>query len=99
MKVAQLILLIAVILFHVTEGRLVEENAEEALRGLKTRSRWPELLHTDGEAAKKAILAEYPKLDVQIVFIRDVVSGDYRRNRVRIRVNKTDTVVRIPKIG
>lgn len=99
MKATLLILLIIVIMFHVTESRFAEEKAKESLRGLKTRSSWPELLQMDGEDARDAILEQYPELQVEIVFVRDMVSADYRRDRVRIRVNNSGEVVRIPKIG
>jgi len=61
---------------------------------------WPALVGTDGDKAVATIKKENPELEVIKVNKDDIVTGDYKENRVRVFVDPaTNKVARAPRVG
>ena len=60
---------------------------------------WPEAVGKTGEEAKTLIIASNSKLRVEIIPIDDYVTADYWEDRVRVRVDDSNIVVKTPTIG
>lgn len=75
----------------------IDLNAE--MPEMPSKTEWPELVGKDGEEAKAKILEEFPKLTVFTVKVGSMVTMDYRMDRVRVWVNASGVVARLPKVG
>jgi hypothetical protein len=64
-----------------------------------TKTSWPELVGTRGTYAQRVINSERPDLTVQIVKYGQMVTMDYREDRVRIYLNQSGKVGSTPTIG
>ena len=60
---------------------------------------WPDLVGSSGEAAAAAIRAARPDLSVSLVGVDDMMTMDFREDRVRIRVKEDGTVDSVPQVG
>ncbi|KQK13341.1 hypothetical protein BRADI_1g09487v3 [Brachypodium distachyon] len=63
------------------------------------KSSWPEVLGAPAEAAKQTILRDRPDVQVFIVPPGNSVTGDFNNKRVRVFVDSSNKVVKVPKIG
>jgi hypothetical protein len=63
------------------------------------KTSWPELLGAPSDAAKQKILSDRPDVRVFVVPPGSSVTTDFDEKRVRIFVNKSDNVIRVPTIG
>ncbi|EHA8591595.1 Glu S.griseus protease inhibitor, partial [Cocos nucifera] len=63
------------------------------------KSSWPELVGVKGKEAEKIIEKENPAVDAIIVTVGDVVTGDFRCDRVWVWVDEDGKVAQVPKIG
>ncbi|KVG43185.1 Proteinase inhibitor I13, potato inhibitor I [Cynara cardunculus var. scolymus] len=60
---------------------------------------WPEVVGRRGEDAVVTIERENPRVDAFVILDGTPVTGDFRCDRVRVRVNSRGIVVRTPEIG
>ncbi|XP_071949484.1 uncharacterized protein [Antedon mediterranea] len=60
---------------------------------------WPSLVGKKGEEAQKFISKERPELKIVILNKDDMMTMDFREDRVRIFVDDNQVVVRPPKTG
>lgn len=60
---------------------------------------FPTLNGLEGEEARKIIEKEFPSLSVQVVPEDSMVTMDFREDRVRIFVNASGKVARVPMLG
>ena len=67
--------------------------------GASAARSWPDLVGSSGEAAAAAIRAERPSLSVSLVGVDDMMTMDFREDRVRIRVKEDGTVDSVPQVG
>jgi hypothetical protein len=67
--------------------------------GDNTKTAWPEVKGLPAEAAKHKILADRP--DVKVVVVREgsAVTTDFNIKRVRVFVDSTGIVAKVPKVG
>lgn len=63
------------------------------------KSSWPELVGTTGQAAAATIERENPRVDAIVILNGAPVTGDFRCDRVWVRVNSRGIVVQAPGIG
>ncbi|OWM74131.1 hypothetical protein CDL15_Pgr008442 [Punica granatum] len=63
------------------------------------KSSWPELIGLNGEAASAKIMMENPKVQASTVKEGSFVTSDFRCDRVRVWVDNSDIVTRVPQIG
>lgn len=63
------------------------------------KSSWPELVGVNGKKAVTIIEKENPNVDAIIVMIGDIVTQDFRCDRVRVWVDKYGIVGQVPRIG
>ncbi|KAF8392256.1 hypothetical protein HHK36_022598 [Tetracentron sinense] len=63
------------------------------------KSSWPELLGTQGEVAAATIERENPLVTAVIVLEGSVVTADFLCTRVRVWVDNSGIVTRVPTIG
>lgn len=63
------------------------------------KTEWPELVGKDAEEATTVIDKEHPGLKIQIIPENSFVVKNLEEKRVRIFVNREQTVVKIPCIG
>ncbi|KAM0050843.1 putative proteinase inhibitor I13, potato inhibitor I [Helianthus debilis subsp. tardiflorus] len=63
------------------------------------KSSWPELVGARGDVAEATIERENPRVDAIVIPIENVVTPDFRCDRVRVRVNSNGVVVQTPVIG
>lgn len=63
------------------------------------KSSWPELVGKSADEAKAVIEAEFPGVKVQVVGVNQLVTMDYRFDRVRIAVDANNVVAASPHIG
>ncbi|CAH8376228.1 unnamed protein product [Eruca vesicaria subsp. sativa] len=63
------------------------------------KNSWPELLGTNGDYAASVIERENSRVDAMVILDGTPVTGDFRCDRVRVRVNRNRTVVQVPTIG
>jgi hypothetical protein len=63
------------------------------------KSSWPELLGAPSQAAKQKILSDRPDVRVSVVPPGFLVTTDFNSKRVRIFVDESDDVIKVPKIG
>jgi hypothetical protein len=63
------------------------------------KSSWPELLGAPSDAAKQKILTDRP--DVHVIVLPDgsIVDGRFDDKRVRVFVNDSGNVAKVPIIG
>jgi hypothetical protein len=66
---------------------------------MATKESWPELVGKTGADAEKAVKAERPELNVQVMSENSPCTRDYRPDRVRIFVNAENHVVSPPQTG
>lgn len=64
-----------------------------------SKTEWPELVGKDAEEATTIIDKEHPGLKIQIIPENSFVICTLEENRVRIFVNRQQTVIRTPHIG
>ena len=67
--------------------------------GASAARSWPDLVGSSGEAAAAAIRAARPDLSVSLVGVDDMMTMDFREDRVRIRVKEDGTVDSVPQVG
>ncbi|MCI75317.1 protease inhibitor, partial [Trifolium medium] len=60
---------------------------------------WPELVGVEGKVAAATIEKENPSVNAIIVLEGTGVTKDFRRDRVRVWVDKNGIVIEVPKIG
>lgn len=63
------------------------------------KNSWPELLGTNGDFAASVIERENSRVDAMVILDGTPVTGDFRCDRVRVRVNRNRIVVQIPTTG
>ncbi|CAH3115106.1 uncharacterized protein [Pocillopora verrucosa] len=63
------------------------------------KKEWPELVGKDAEEATTIIDKEHPGLKIQIIPENSFVIRNLEENRVRIFVDRQQTVTRTPHIG
>ncbi|KAE8009642.1 hypothetical protein FH972_006068 [Carpinus fangiana] len=64
------------------------------------KSSWPELVGVNGEAAAATIVRENPKVAGTVIVKEGMmVTMDFRSDRVRVWVDKNETVKQTPQIG
>ncbi|KAL7104078.1 hypothetical protein ACP275_08G221900 [Erythranthe tilingii] len=63
------------------------------------KSMWPELLGAKGDAAATVIERENRNVNAIVVREGSFVTQDLRCDRVRVWVNVSNVVVRVPRIG
>ncbi|MCL7026211.1 hypothetical protein MKW94_028610 [Papaver nudicaule] len=66
----------------------------------QVKTQWPELVGKLGDTAKETIEKENPGLR-QVVIVLDGSATDkaYFEDRVRVWVNESNVVIRVPKVG
>ncbi|XP_019059272.1 PREDICTED: glu S.griseus protease inhibitor-like [Tarenaya hassleriana] len=63
------------------------------------KNSWPELVGTNGDFAASVIERENPRVDAVVIRAGIPVIGDFRCDRVRVRVDGNRVVVEVPSIG
>ena len=63
------------------------------------KTSWPELVGISGEDAKARLESEAPDKDIFMVPSDSMVTMDYRKDRIRIFVDKNGNVERPPRLG
>lgn len=63
------------------------------------KNSWPELVGTNGDAAKVVIERENKRVTATTVKQGSFVTGDFRCDRVRVFVDDQRIVTQVPKIG
>ncbi|KAF3581613.1 hypothetical protein Bca4012_034203 [Brassica carinata] len=63
------------------------------------KNSWPELLGTNGDYAASVIERENSRVDAMVILDGTPVTGDFRCDRVRVRVNRNRIVVQVPTTG
>lgn len=63
------------------------------------KTSWPELVGVSAEEAERKIKEEKPEAEIQVVPHDSFVTADYKIQRVRLYVDESDKVVRVPGIG
>ncbi|KAF8086817.1 hypothetical protein N665_0611s0003 [Sinapis alba] len=63
------------------------------------KNSWPELLGTNGDYAVSVIERENSRVDAMVILDGTPVTGDFRCDRVRVRVNRNRIVVQVPITG
>ncbi|KAI8011137.1 hypothetical protein LOK49_LG06G02779 [Camellia lanceoleosa] len=63
------------------------------------KAAWPELLGAEGKIAAAAIERENPLVKAVIVPIEAIVIDDFVCYRVRVRIDKSGIVVKVPVAG
>ncbi|PKI61646.1 hypothetical protein CRG98_017958 [Punica granatum] len=66
---------------------------------LHGKTSWPELVGKKGEAAMASIKSENPNLNAFTIKEGTPVTRDYRVDRVRVWVDDSDLVTRVPTVG
>uniref|UniRef100_J3M5N4 Uncharacterized protein n=1 Tax=Oryza brachyantha TaxID=4533 RepID=J3M5N4_ORYBR len=61
-----------------------------------SKTEWPELVGKTIEQAEEKIKADRPDLNIEVLTVGAIVTGEFDENRVRIWV---DTVATTPRIG
>lgn len=64
-----------------------------------TKKSWPELVGVTAEEAEKKIKEEMPEAEIQVVPHDSFVTADFKPHRVRLYVDLSNKVIRIPGIG
>jgi hypothetical protein len=64
-----------------------------------TKTSWPELVGVTAEEAERKIKEEKSGAEIQVVPPDSFVTADYRTQRVRLYVDESNKVIRIPGIG
>ncbi|KAI3845695.1 hypothetical protein MKX03_006675 [Papaver bracteatum] len=66
----------------------------------EVKTEWPELVRKLGDTAKETIEKENPGLrEVVIVLEGSAIDEAYFTDRVRVWVDGTNVVIRVPKVG
>ncbi|KAF5822001.1 putative proteinase inhibitor I13, potato inhibitor I [Helianthus annuus] len=60
---------------------------------------WPELVGARGDVAEATIERENSRVDAIVIRVGTNVTGDFRCDRVWVRVNSNGVVVQTPSIG
>jgi hypothetical protein len=63
------------------------------------KSSWPELLRATSAAAKQKILRDRPDVRVIVLPVGSFVTADYNPKRVRVFINSSGYVAKVPTIG
>lgn len=63
------------------------------------KNSWPELLGTNGDYAASVIERENSRVDAMVILDGTPVTGDFRCDRVRVRVDRNRIVVQVPTTG
>ncbi|XP_019100513.1 PREDICTED: protease inhibitor HPI-like [Camelina sativa] len=63
------------------------------------KNSWPELVGTNGDYAARVIERENSRVDAVVIMDGIPVTGDFRCNRVRVRVDRNRIVVQVPTTG
>ncbi|CAF2295624.1 unnamed protein product, partial [Brassica rapa] len=63
------------------------------------KNSWPELLGTNGDHAASVIERENSRVDAMVILDGTPVTGDFRCDRVRVRVDRNRIVVQVPTTG
>ncbi|KAI3934466.1 hypothetical protein MKW92_051710 [Papaver armeniacum] len=66
----------------------------------EVKTQWPELVGKLGDTAKEIIEKENPVLrEVVIILEGSAIDEAYFTDRVRVWVDETNVVIRVPKVG
>jgi hypothetical protein len=63
------------------------------------KSSWPELLGAPSNVAKQKVLSDRPDVRVIVVLVGSIVDALFDDKRVRLFVDKSGDVAKIPTIG
>ncbi|KAM0841168.1 hypothetical protein ACQ4PT_059210 [Festuca glaucescens] len=63
------------------------------------KSSWPELLGAPSNAAKQKILSDRPDVRVIVLPVGSFVTADFNPKRVRVFINSSGDVAKVPTIG
>ncbi|KAF6987328.1 hypothetical protein CFC21_004983 [Triticum aestivum] len=80
----------------------VEKNPEGGNTGTgdhNQKTEWPELVGKSVEEAKKVILEDKPEAWIVVLPVGTVVTMEYRIYRVRLFVDKLNTIAQVPRVG
>ena len=63
------------------------------------KRKFPEYVGLSGEEVKSKLKSERPAMTIQIVNLGDMVTMDFREDRIRIWVDDNGIVAKPPKVG
>ncbi|KAM3399694.1 hypothetical protein ACQJBY_004866 [Aegilops geniculata] len=63
------------------------------------KTEWPELVGKSVEEAKKVILQDKPEAWIVVLPVGTIVTMEYRIYRVRLFVDRLDTIAQVPRVG
>ncbi|KAJ9185243.1 hypothetical protein P3X46_004900 [Hevea brasiliensis] len=63
------------------------------------KTTWPDLVGLMAEEAERKIKEDFPRAQIQVVQPDCFVTMDFKQDRVRLYVDSSGKVARIPKIG
>ncbi|KAB5519741.1 hypothetical protein DKX38_024060 [Salix brachista] len=83
------------IFIHCKRGKKIRDMASEC----QGKSSWPELLGAQARVAVVTIETQNPYVDTQVVLEGTPVTTDFLCTRVRVWIDQTRIVTRVPVIG
>ena len=63
------------------------------------KTEWPELVGKSVEEAKKVILQDKPDAWIVVLPVGIIVTMEYRIYRVRLFVDRLNTIAQVPRVG
>ncbi|KAF6992968.1 hypothetical protein CFC21_009918 [Triticum aestivum] len=63
------------------------------------KTEWPELVGKSVEEARKVILQDKPEARIIVLPLGTIVTMEYRIDRVRLFVDRLNTIAQVPRVG